>query len=308
MSFCWLYMVLEKVGFDNLTRKSAVVFILFAPVLIITVLSFMSPFNYALFKFNLFGEPAPSKYSFVLYYFIVLYAALGFFACLYKFLRFARTIKAKEILFLGLFSALIGLSQYYSAYSNNNLYCCMYLLSLVSYYITLHEDKVFIDPLTGLNNRNRFRRYLSYIMSSQSLRVNMYLTYIDIDNFKSINDNHGHLTGDLALRTVAEAMREVCVNSKNFLARIGGDEFVIVSSHPSQTDLKAMIVRIKKCLNEKARANFSDFTVGFSVGTTHLNMPYSSISDVIKSADKNMYIQKQMKKQGIIKETGVRRR
>lgn len=301
-------MVLEKVGFDNLTRKRGVVFILFAPVLIITVLSFMSPFNYALFKFNLFGEPSPSKYSFVLYYFIVLYAALGFFACLYKFLRFARTIKAKEILFLGLFSALIGLSQYYSAYSNNNLYCCMYLLSLASYYITLHEDKVFIDPLTGLNNRNRFRRYLSYIMSSQSLRVNMYLTYIDIDNFKSINDNHGHLTGDLALRTVAEAMREVCVNSKNFLARIGGDEFVIVSSHPSQTDLKAMIVRIKKCLNEKARANFSDFTVGFSVGTTHLNMPYSSISDVIKSADKNMYIQKQMKKQGIIKETGVRRR
>ena len=136
----------------------------------------------------------------------------------------------------------------------------------------------------------------------------MYLTYIDIDNFKSINDNHGHLTGDLALRTVAEAMREISVNSKNFLARIGGDEFVIVSSHPTQTDLKAMIVRMKKCLNEKAKSNFSDFTVDFSVGTTQLNIPYSSISDVIKSADRNMYRQKQMKKQGLISDSGAVRK
>lgn len=308
MPFFWLCMVLEKIGFDKLTAKKVPVFILFVPVIIITVLSFMSPFNYALFKFNLFGEPSPSKFSFVLYYFIVLYAIVGFLACLYSFLRSARTLQAKEILFLGIFTAVIGTSQYYSAYTNNNLYACVYLIALVAYYITLHENKVFIDPLTGLNNRNRFRRYLSYIMSSQSLRINMYLTYIDIDNFKSINDNHGHLTGDLALRTVAEAMREISENSKNFLARIGGDEFVIVSSHPTQTDLKAMIVRMKKCLNEKARANFTDFTVGFSVGSTHLNMPYSSIADVIKSADRNMYRQKQMKKQGLINDSGVVRK
>ena len=308
LSYCWVYMVLEKVGFENIIRKKSAVLMLFTPVIIITVLSFMSRFNYALFKFNLFGEPSPSRFSFVLYYFVVLYASVGFLACLYNFMRYSRTLQAKEILFLGIFTLFIGVSQYYSAYSNNNLYACVYLLSLVMYYIALHEDKVFIDPLTGLNNRNRFRRYLSYIMSSQSLRVNMYLTYIDIDNFKSINDNHGHLTGDLALRTVAEAMREISVNSKNFLARIGGDEFVIVSSHPTQTDLKAMIVRMKKCLNEKAKSNFSDFTVGFSVGTTQLNIPYSSISDVIKSADRNMYRQKQMKKQGLISDSGAVRK
>ena len=156
---------------------------------------------------------------------------------------------------------------------------------------------MFIDALTGLNNRNRFKKYLSTVMMSSSVkRSNMYLTYIDVDEFKKINDNYGHVVGDLALRTVAEAMREVGAQTRSFIARLGGDEFAIISGHSNKEDYDKMVLTLSMLLDEKATANFSEFKVKFSLGTTSLDIPNASMNDIIKIADRRMYEQKRIKK------------
>ena len=124
----------------------------------------------------------------------------------------------------------------------------------------------------------------------------MFLTYIDVDDFKSINDNYGHITGDLALRTVSEAMREVATSRHAFIALLGGDEFAIISKHANDEDLYQMLNELNLLLDQKARNNFKKFTVKFSVGYTPIDNPSYTLNDLIKIADRNMYDQKQAKK------------
>ena len=81
----------------------------------------------------------------------------------------------------------------------------------------------------------------------------MYLTYVDIDDFKQINDENGHIVGDLALRVVAESMLDLSRKYNYFTARLGGDEFAIISSHTQESDIDLMISDIKEILQQKNR-------------------------------------------------------
>ncbi len=85
---------------------------------------------------------------------------------------------------------------------------------------------ISIDPLTQLNNRNRMEQHLFECVRSQD--VNMHLLVLDVNRFKKINDEHGHAQGDLALKSIANCLKESCIEKSDFIARYGGDEFVIV--------------------------------------------------------------------------------
>lgn len=84
------------------------------------------------------------------------------------------------------------------------------------------------DPLTALPNRTAFHERLSHgIALAQRQGTRMALLFIDLDNFKPVNDDHGHETGDLVLRTVAQRLQDV-VRKTDMVARFGGDEFVVL--------------------------------------------------------------------------------
>lgn len=90
------------------------------------------------------------------------------------------------------------------------------------------EELAMVDSLTGINNRY----YFNEIMQQETERVKRYghtmcLLMIDVDDFKAINDNFGHLTGDRVLCSLANILR-AAVRESDFLARFGGDEFVII--------------------------------------------------------------------------------
>lgn len=84
---------------------------------------------------------------------------------------------------------------------------------------------ISMDPLTQLNNCNRREQHLFECGRSQDL--NMYLLVLDVNRFKKINDEHGHVQGDLALKAIANYLKESCIEKSDFIARYGGDEFVI---------------------------------------------------------------------------------
>ncbi len=288
-------LVVRYLGYKSLLNQTYFKVITVLPLVITSILSGLSPFFDTLFKLNLFGEPAYGKFYYVLFIFVVFYYAIIVVVSTYCTLFVSNSDDKKEATIIMLTSLILGGCQVLTSFQRSNVFIIATLIAALFFYINLHENRVFIDPLTGLNNRNRFRRYLSSILSS-SAKNSMYLTYIDIDDFKKINDNYGHLVGDLALRTVAESMRDISAKNHSFIARIGGDEFVIISSHRNANELQLMLDDLHEVLNQKAVNNFSDFSVNFSVGSTPLNVPNVSINEIIKQADRNMYRQKIIKK------------
>ena len=91
------------------------------------------------------------------------------------------------------------------------------------------------DPLTGLPNRAGFHQTLNQILASEPASDALELLLVDLDDFKRINDEDGHIVGDRALQAVARALR-LTVEPDGYVARYGGDEFVILLSGPGAAD------------------------------------------------------------------------
>ena len=123
------------------------------------------------------------------------------------------------------------------------IYCFTCLILMLVFYIDSIEQRVSLDPLTGLNNRGQMIRYCSQ-------RSNLYMDnrmtvviMMDIDRFKSINDTYGHAEGDKALIVVADALKKT-VNRHSmpsFLCRYGGDEFILII-HPVKMEETAELI------------------------------------------------------------------
>lgn len=270
--------------------------LMFFPLIITSFLSVISLFNNLLFKLNLFGEAVPGEYYYIVEIFVLLYTFAGLCICLYCLLYEENPSSKFKLLTAAFFVTLLGCIQYKVGFFSNTIYIVAATLSVLFLYVTSQENQIFIDPLTGLNNRNRFRMYLSSVLNNY-VKVNMYLTYVDIDDFKLINDENGHIVGDLALRVVAESMLDLSRKYNYFTARLGGDEFAIISSHTRESDIDLMISDIKEILQQKNRKSLPEVSLKLSFGTTNLNQSGKSLNEIIRMADNNMYEQKRANKQ-----------
>ena len=124
------------------------------------------------------------------------------------------------------------------------------------------------------------------------------VVYIDLDDFKPINDKLGHLAGDRALVAIAERLRAM-LRASDTVARVGGDEFVAVLA--TVKDRQDIALTAKKILEECGRPFFVDGTrclVGLSMGIAVFPDDGSSIERVVSSADAAMYVVKRNRKNG----------
>jgi diguanylate cyclase (GGDEF)-like protein len=94
-----------------------------------------------------------------------------------------------------------------------------------------------LDPLTGIANRRAFDHALAL---AEEIENSYALVLFDLDDFKSINDQHGHPTGDIVLRAVAHAAQRA-VRKGDCLARIGGDEFAVIAPGAEETGAERLI-------------------------------------------------------------------
>jgi diguanylate cyclase (GGDEF)-like protein/PAS domain S-box-containing protein len=147
------------------------------------------------------------------------------------------------------------------------------------------------DSLTGLPNRSLFLDRLSMAMEN-SKRTNTLtaLIYLDMDEFKSINDTLGHLAGDELLRQVAKRLQS-CARKSDTVARLGGDEFtMIVSNLRNTAGLEKVIHKIIHSINVPFKISGQDLIVSTSLGVTIY--PFGDKDDVytlVKQADSAMY-------------------
>ena len=147
------------------------------------------------------------------------------------------------------------------------------------------------DSLTGLLNR----RALVGTLALENRRMHRHhhpltLAYIDLDDFKQVNDRFGHDTGDKLLRILAEAMKTT-IRSTDFVARLGGDEFVVLLSETDAEAAKSVITKLHEKLLQEAAA--SSHPVTFSIGTVTFPAPLATAAEMIRAADEAMYAAKQ---------------
>jgi two-component system chemotaxis family response regulator WspR len=153
------------------------------------------------------------------------------------------------------------------------------------------------DGLTGLSNRRHFDEYME-LEWRRAMReqAQLSLLMIDVDYFKSYNDNFGHLDGDEALRKVAEAIRESCSRPSDLPARYGGEEFVLVLPNTSHGGARLLAEKLRLTIEalqipHVAPAPGASLTV--SIGLATMTPPIGShCRQLISAADKGLYLAK----------------
>jgi diguanylate cyclase (GGDEF)-like protein len=153
----------------------------------------------------------------------------------------------------------------------------------------------FYDPLTHLPNRRLLADRLTQILDAAAQSKLMgALLFIDIDNFKALNDTLGHKTGDMLLQEVARRLI-ACVRDSDTVARLGGDEFVVIlgglSRLPEEAAARAKLVaeKILALLCQIYRVNARECHCTTSIGITVIGELPDSIDDVLQRADIAMY-------------------
>jgi len=153
------------------------------------------------------------------------------------------------------------------------------------------------DHLTSVFNARGF--YIE--LANELLRSSRYehifsLAYIDIDNFKYVNDSQGHAEGDRLLIEVARCLKEA-LRATDIVARLGGDEFACLLPETKQEEAKAAFLKASELLQSKMR--ISDWPVSFSVGLVTFETIPADIKEAMKIADDLMYSVKKSEKNNI---------
>lgn len=150
------------------------------------------------------------------------------------------------------------------------------------------------DPLTGLLNRSALRRELERALDARC-GIGAALLFCDLDEFKAVNDTWGHAAGDELLVSVARRLRET-VRGHDVVARIGGDEFVIMCPGLGAEDTSRLALRVSAAVERPYRLDAGEVLVGVSVGTALASIGAEPTA-ALELADHAMYRTKASRRQ-----------
>lgn len=159
-------------------------------------------------------------------------------------------------------------------------------------------DQANYDPLTGLANRTLlYDRIGQLLAQSKRYKTKLLVLFIDLDNFKEINDSQGHETGDKVLKTVSERLKKA-LRDEDTLARFGGDEFVVLINEPENVDsvhgADPVISKILHTCRTPIKTDDQIFHLSASIGISSFPVDANDISLLIQYADTAMYEAKKM--------------
>jgi diguanylate cyclase (GGDEF)-like protein len=176
------------------------------------------------------------------------------------------------------------------------VWSCFTAAVLYMYFFIIQSD-LMIDSLTGIGNRSGFNEFINKL-SRQNSRLAYSIVMIDLDKFKEINDNLGHLVGDNALRDIAVIIKS-CIRHSDFAARYGGDEFVLATE--AENDIQRLMDRIQESIDLQNKKHIRPYQLYISYGYDVFETKSGeTISDFLAKIDAKMYKEKEeRKKRGI---------
>ena len=175
------------------------------------------------------------------------------------------------------------------------IFCFGCAIMMLYVYIISLNDQVSIDELTRLNNRTQLKRFVaSEALKQNTDRMTHFVLMIDLNKFKQINDQHGHVEGDNALKRTADALKLSCADNpfRTFIARYGGDEFIIIAKTDKEDLIKELCSRIKSTLirlNDEAGAKYE---LSACIGYACYNGELDTFQIALAEADEALYKEK----------------
>jgi len=169
------------------------------------------------------------------------------------------------------------------------------IINAYSKYLTDLKIKnlTFRDSLTGLYNRRYFANEMERLNYSRKIPISIIIA--DIDDLKSINDNHGHRAGDKYIKKTAQLLNLV-TRDEDVVARVGGDEFAIILPLTDAGAAEVLIKRIRKVTAESGNQNLGIPEIRISLGHAVKTNMHQNLEDIYELADKEMYENKVNKK------------
>ncbi|MBQ6016564.1 MAG: GGDEF domain-containing protein [Clostridiales bacterium] len=175
------------------------------------------------------------------------------------------------------------------------IFCFGCAIMMLYVYIISLNDQVSIDELTRLNNRTQLKKFVaSEALRQNTDRLTHYVLMIDLNKFKQINDQYGHVEGDNALKRTADALKISCADNpyKTFIARYGGDEFIIIAKTDKEELIQELCSNIKSTLirlNDEAGAKYE---LTACIGYANYNGELDGFQTALARADEALYKEK----------------
>lgn len=154
------------------------------------------------------------------------------------------------------------------------------------------EEQNTLDALSGVRNRAYFdKKILAELKRSRREHRPLALVMLDIDHFKQINDNHGHLAGDAVIRGVAQRIQDLLKRSSDHVCRYGGEEFALILPNTDSEGALALAEQIRHSIAEQPFATeIGDLSVHISAGCfASIAGPEMVSTDFIHAADQALY-------------------
>lgn len=152
------------------------------------------------------------------------------------------------------------------------------------------QHKLYLDSLTQVYNRTALdERFKLEFKRWQRYQTNTTIAFIDIDLFKQINDNFGHIAGDKALKIVARALQK-SIKGKDFIARFGGEEFVLLLAEVAPDEILVILDKLRNTIkNIPFRFKGKQVSITISIGSTQFTSADSDYLEAFERADQALY-------------------
>ena len=175
------------------------------------------------------------------------------------------------------------------------LFCFGCTIIMIYVYIVSLTDQVSIDELTRLNNRTQLTKFIiSEHARAGNDQIVRYVLMIDLNKFKFINDHFGHVEGDRALKRVSDALKSACGENplRTFIARYGGDEFIIIVRSDDEKQVKALCQSIRENIEQKNDEAGAKYELSASIGYCSYSGDYKDFQTALAKADEELYKEK----------------
>ena len=287
IAYFW-FIYISKFFYQKRSRGRWHYILMYFPLLINTFLILINlkyPVYFAISESNFYARGP----FFVVSFLVVLpYILVSFIQCFILYRTSENVLQRKDcgLIMKIHIPPLLGIIAQVLIYGYSFVWICE-VLSLLCFFINFQNNRIFVDPLTQMNNRYQFNVCMKSIHRDMKKGGLNSILFIDIDKFKGINDRFGHVFGDRVLVAVANILSKACQGEETIVGRYGGDEFYVFCK---QSAAENIILWIHEYVAEYNLVDEAGVDLSLSIGASEfLTEELMETEDILELADKAMY-------------------